>query len=141
MEVMINFWAVLVSAIVVIGLGFAWFGPLFGKAWMRTMDIEMPKEMTKAMKRQMMRSYAFTAVGAFIMAIVLAHAIYYVSEFTDVSGMATGVTVAIWCWLGFVALPLVGSVFWEGRPWKYWFIVAGYWLTALVLMGGILASW
>ncbi|HWH16339.1 MAG TPA: DUF1761 domain-containing protein [Candidatus Paceibacterota bacterium] len=141
MEVMINFWAVLVAAVAAVALGFFWFGALFGKAWMRTLEIEMPKEITKSMKRQMLRSYAFTTVGALVMATVLAHAIYYVSEFMEVRGMATGVTVALWCWLGFVALPLVGSVFWEDRPWKYWFIVAGYWLTALVVMGGILASW
>lgn len=141
MEVTINFWAVLIAAIVAVGLGFMWFGPLFGKVWMRATGIEMPGEITKAMKREMLRSYVITTVGALIMATVLAHAVYYVSSFIGIGGMATGVTVGMWCWLGFVALPLAGSVFWEGRPWKYWFIVAGYWLAALVLMGGILGAW
>lgn len=141
MEVMINFWAVLAAALAAVVLGFFWFGTLFGKVWMRAIGIEMPKEITKSMKREMMRSYAITGIGALVMATVLAHAIYYVTEFTDVTGMATGVTIGMWSWLGFVALPLVGAVLWENRSWKYWFIVAGYWLTALVLMGGILASW
>ena len=141
MEVVINYWAVLFAALAAFVLGFIWFGPLFGKQWMRVLGVEMPTEMTKAMKRQMVRSYAITGIGALVMATVLAHALFYVFEFTGVTGAGTGVTVALWCWLGFSALPLIGSVLWEDRPWKYWFIVAGYWLVALMVMGGIIASW
>jgi hypothetical protein len=32
-------------------------------------------------------------------------------------------------------------VLWEGKPFKYWLIVAGYWLVALILSGAILALW
>lgn len=141
MEVVINYWAVLGAAAAAVVLGFMWFGPLFGKQWMRVLGIEMPTEMTKAMKREMMRSYVITAIGAVVMATVLAHALFYVSEFMGVTGVATGITTALWCWLGFTAPPLIGSVLWESRPWKYWFIVAGYWLVALMVMGAVLSVW
>jgi hypothetical protein len=31
----INYWAVLAAALFTIALGFLWYGPLFGKSWMR----------------------------------------------------------------------------------------------------------
>lgn len=141
MEVVINYWAVLLSAVVAIILGFVWFGPLFGKIWMRTIKIDMPTEMTKAMKQAMTRSYALVAAAALVMAAVLAHALFYVTEFTGLAGVSTGITTALWCWLGFMVAPLMGPVLWEDRPWKYFFITSGYWLIALCLMGTILSVW
>lgn len=141
MEVEINYLAVLVSALASVILGALWFGPVFGKQWMRLASIQMPGEITKAMKRSMMRSYALVALTSFIMAAVLAHVLFYVTEFTDVIGIDTGITVALWSWLGFVVPATLGSVLWEDRPWKYWFITAGFWLVALVVSSVILVVW
>lgn len=141
MDVDINYWAVLLSAAAAFTLGSLWFGPLFGKQWMRILGIAMPGEITRTMKRQMTQSYSLVAIGALVMAFVMAHVLYYASAVFDAEGAIAGVTVAIWMWLGFVATPLLGSVLWEDRPWKYWFIVAGYWLVSLCVMGAILAIW
>lgn len=141
MEVDINYLAVLAATASSVVLGFLWFGPLFGKQWMRAIGVPMPGEITKAMKQSMMRSYALVAVSSFIMAAVLAHALFYVSYFTDVYDIATGVTTALWAWLGFVVPATLGTVLWESRSWRYWFITAGFWLVALVAAGVILAAW
>ncbi len=141
MEVVVNYWAVLGAALAAVVLGFIWFGPLFGKQWMKSYGMEMPKEITKSMKQAMMRSYSMVAVAALVMAAVLAHALFYVTEFTGLTGVSTGITTALWCWLGFMVAPLMGPVLWEDRPWKYFFITAGYWLVALALMGTILTVW
>lgn len=141
MEVEINYLAVLLSTLASVILGFLWFGPLFGKQWMRLAGIQMPGEITRAMKKSMMRSYALMAITSFIMAAVLAHILFYITEFTDVFGVDTAITTALWAWLGFVVPATIGSVLWEDRPWKYWFITAGYWLVALVVAAAILAVW
>ncbi|MES2225746.1 MAG: DUF1761 domain-containing protein [Patescibacteria group bacterium] len=141
MEVIINYWAVLLAAIAAFVLGGLWFGPFFGKTWMKLAGIHMPHEMTKAMRSSMMRSYAVVAIFSLVMATVLAHLLFYMNIFTGVYGVDTGVTTAIWCWLGFVVPATLGSVLWEGRSWKYWFIVAGYWLVAMIIAGIILAAW
>ncbi len=141
MEVEINYLAVLLSTLASVVLGFLWFGPLFGKQWMRLAGLQMPGEITKAMKRSMMQSYAIVAISSFVMAAVLAHILFYVTEFSDVTGVDTGITTALWAWLGFVVPATLGSVLWEGRAWKYWFITAGFWLVALVIDGAILAVW
>lgn len=141
MEVEINYLAVLLSTLASVILGSLWFGPLFGKQWMRLAGIQMPGEITKTMKRSMMRSYALVALSSFIMAAVLAHIMFYITEFTDVFGVDTAITTALWAWLGFVVPATLGSVLWEDKPWKYWFITAGFWLVALVVTAAILAVW
>ena len=141
MEVAINYWAVLLATVACVALGFVWFGPLFGKVWMKAIHVEMPKEITKAMQRDMMRSYGIVAVSAFVMAFVLAHFLAFASEFMDTEGAMAGATGAIWAWVGFVVPATLGSVLWESRTWKYCFVTAGYWLVALIVTGVILAVW
>jgi hypothetical protein len=57
------------------------------------------------------------------------------------TGVAAGLQAAFWNWLGFVAPVTIGSVLWESRPWKFWFITAGYYLVVLLINGAILAAW
>ena len=141
MEVTINYWAVLVCAIVAIGIGIVWYGPLFGKKWMKLIDMKMPEEITPAMKREMYKSYVVTAISSFVMAYVLAHTLYFATVVTRMTGVEAGLQVALWSWIGFVVPVSLLSVTWEGRPWKYWFIVAGYYLVTLAVMGVILSVW
>lgn len=140
MDVMINYGAVILSVVVAIVLGTLWYGPLFGKAWMRIVHLEKPEHMTKSVKKMMAKSYAIMAVGTLVMAYVLAHVLYYTSSVTRITGVDAGIQAGVWSWVGFVAPVMMGSVIWEGRPWKYWFITAGYYLVALVIMGAIMGA-
>lgn len=140
MDVLINYWAVLLATILSIGLGMAWYGPLFGKTWMRLAGITKG-EMTDAVKKGMNKTYALMAISTFAMAYVLAHTLYFASAYTRVAGVDAGVQAALWSWLGFIAPVTLGSVLWEGKPWKYWFITAGYYLVSLLIMGVVLAVW
>jgi len=141
MDVIINYWAVLASAVAAIALGSVWYGPLFGKQWMRLIGIAMPGEITKAIKNAMIKSYSIQAVSVLVMAFVMAHVLFFISEIFEVEGVIAGVTAAIWIWLGFVVPVTLGSVLWENRPWRYWFITAGYYLVTLSIMGIIFAVW
>ncbi|MBU2103602.1 DUF1761 domain-containing protein [Patescibacteria group bacterium] len=141
MEVAINYWAILLCVVVAVVLGTLWYGPFFGKSWMRIVGIKKQDDMTPAVKRMMMRSYGLSLITSFGMAYVLAHVLYYTTEVTRIAGVNTGVQVALWSWIGFVVPATIGSVLWEDRPWKYWFITAGYYLVLLVSMGVILAVW
>lgn len=141
MDVVINYWAVLTSAVAAIVLGALWYGPFFGKQWMHIIGITMTGEMTNAARRSMVRSYAIQTVTVLVMAFVMAHVLFFVSEIFGVEGVFGGITAAIWIWLGFVAPVTIGSVLWENRPWRYWFITAGYYFITLSMMGVIFAVW
>jgi hypothetical protein len=138
----INYLAVLACGVVAIIIGFVWYGPLFGKAWIRLagMDKMTPEQMAAGKKKMPMMA-AIQFVGALIIAGVLAHALVFASTYMHVSGISAGLQVGFWNWLGFVAPVTVGMVLWEGKPWKYWMITAGNWLVTLLVMGIILALW
>ena len=85
--------------------------------------------------------YGIQAVGALLMAFVMSHAFIFASTYLQTSGIAAGLQAGFWNWLGFIAPVTVGMVLWEGKPWKLWMIVAGYWLVTMCTMGVILALW
>ncbi|MCI0566406.1 DUF1761 domain-containing protein [bacterium] len=142
MEIDINYAAVLVSAIAAIIVGFIWYGPLFGKAWADMMGIKFgsPEEQ-KAMQKKAIPSYIASFIGAIIMAYVLSHSLTFASAYLNSEGVSAGLMAGFWNWLGFVAPITIGIVFWDNKPWKLWFINAGYWLVILLVMGAILGAW
>lgn len=140
----INYLAVLTAAIVAIGLGFLWFGPLFGKQWMASMGITPDKmEAMKAAAKEkgMGKTYAIMAVTTLVMSYVLAHSLVFASSYMNVSGVAAGLQVGFWNWLGFVMPITVGSVLWDNKSWKYWGITSSFYLAELLLTGVILSLW
>lgn len=136
----INYLAVLVAAILNMVLGWLWYGPLFGKPWMAMMGFT-PDKMAAAQKKGMGQSYALMFVGSLVMSWVLAHALIFASTYLMLSGIVAGLMGGFFNWLGFIAPVTLGSVLWEGKPWKLWVLNAGYYLVGLMLMGVVLAVW
>jgi hypothetical protein len=138
----INYLAVILSAVVAMGIGFAWYGPLFGKKWSELMGwgVMTPEKMAE-MQKKARPAYAISFVGSLLMAYVLAHSIVFAGAFLNVTGIAAGLQAAIWSWLGFVAPVTIGTVLWDGKPWMLWVINAGYYLVLLLAMGIILGLW
>lgn len=136
----INYVSVLAAAISSVVLGFLWYGPLFGKPWMKIMGISKDS-MTKAKMKGMQMNYALMTLGSLVMAYVLAHSLVFAATFTQTSGYQAGLMVGFWSWLGFVAPVEMGSQLWEGKPWKLFWIQGGYYLASLCIMGIILAVW
>ncbi len=139
--VAVNYLAILVCGIVGFGLGWLWFGPLFGKQWMALSGKTMPAMMTPEIKAQMNKSYAIAFLGSLVMAYVLANALVFASTYLHTSGVSAGIAAGFWNWLGFIAPVTIGMVLWEGKPWKLWVLNAGHYLVTLCVMGVILALW
>lgn len=133
----VNWLAVVVAAVVSMIVGSFWYSPLmFGNAWMKLLGMTK-KDIEKAKKKGMGKTYLIAFVLSLIMAYVLAHFVAIVggTHFFD------GVTVGFWVWLGFVATIAAGSILWEGKAVKLFWINSLYWLVVLVLEAGILAVW
>lgn len=132
----INILAVIITALLPMVLGSLWYSPLlFGKTWMAMMGIT--KKNINKKSNSMTNSYVIALIGALVTSYVLAHFVDYLGANTFGLGMQTG----FWVWLGFVATSMLGTVIWEGKPWKLYLINAGYYFISLPLMGGILAVW
>lgn len=137
MEFSINYLAVLVSGISNMVIGFLWFGPVFGKVWIKLMGWG-PEVIEEAKKKGGMgKSYVLALVGAVVTAYVLAHFLQIALVF-DVAG---ALMLVFWLWLGFIATVLLSSVLWEGRSWKLYFFNLAYYLVAFSAMAVILTLW
>lgn len=137
MEVVaVNYLAVLVAAIVGFFVGFVWYAqPVFGKMWMQWSGIS-DKKMKDGKK-----SMGLLMLGGFISQLVMAYVIAMLVGFTGATTFVTGMITAFWAWLGFVATVLLGSVLWEGKPFKLYILNAAHYIVVMALMGGILAVW
>lgn len=142
-QVYVNYVAIFVTAIVNMALGFAWYGPLFGKQWTALMG--WSKEEMEAgrikMQKEGWKTYLLAFIGSLVMGFVLAHSLVFASAYLGIIGISAGFAAGFWSWLGFVAPVTLGSVLWEGKSWKLWILMNGYYLVSLALMGAILAVW
>lgn len=136
----VNYLAILACAVSAMIWGSLWYGPLFGKPWMKMMglDINKIKRMSSA---EMGKLYGLQFVGSLFMAFVLSHDLVFAQSYLGSDGISAGLQTGFWNWLGFVAPVTLGSVLWEGKPWKLWLINNGNYLLTLLTMGVILALW
>ncbi len=135
----INPWAVLVSAIAAMVIGFLWYSPiLFANPWMRLMGFD-PSDKAKIaeMQKGAGKIYGLAFVASLASAVVLAKIIAVTSIVSIPYGMKVGFAV----WLGFVTtVQLTGALFGK-QPTKLYAINTGYQLVCYLAMGAILAKW
>ena len=131
------------AAIANMALGFAWYGPVFGKQWVTMMGWskeEMEKGKEK-MQKEGWKTYLLAFISSLLMAYVLHHSIVFASSYFLIYGLNAGLMSGFWSWLGFIVPVTLSTVLWEGRSWKLWALNSGYYLVALLIMGMILALW
>jgi hypothetical protein len=136
----VNYAAVLVCAVVSMGIGYLWYGPFFGKPWMKEMGFKK-ESMDAAMKKGMGKTYGMMFAGSILMAWVLAHALIFSAAYMGLTGVSSGLITGFFNWLGFVVPVSLGSVLWDGKSWKLYGINTGYYLVTLLAMSTILAVW
>ncbi len=130
-DISVNYWAVLVSGIAFMAIGYIWYGPLFGNMWLKAMD-KKKEDMNPSMT-PMIWSYVAAAVTSYILAhfIVLAGA----------ATMGEALVTAFWLWLGFVVTATVTNSLYEGvKSTRVWLFV-GYELVSLLVAAAILFAW
>lgn len=135
MTLPINYLAIFAAAILNMAVGYAWYGPLFGKAWMKLTG--RTKESIEKDKDQMPMVMGSMFIGALIMSYVLAVFI----SLTGASTAVMGAMIGFWAWLGFVATTMLQDVLYEKKNKNLAAINLGYNLTVLVIGGIILAVW
>lgn len=140
MEVPINYSAVVAAAIASMFIGFVWYGPLFGETWKKLSGITVER-IDNARAKGMGKIYFFAFVSSLVMSYVLAHSLIFAAAYFKTGGISAGLMSGFWNWLGFIAPVTLGAVLWEGKSWKLWALMNGYYLVSLLLMGMILAVW
>jgi len=131
----INYLAVVAAAVAAFVVGAFWYSPLlFGKAYMMLRGID-PDAIAS------MRPPLGELVGEFARYLVVA---YVLARFVVLLGIVdamSAVRLALWVWIGFQAMLLVGAVIHENMPVKLYAIHAGDALVKTLLMTVILGVW
>lgn len=135
MSIIVNYWAVLVAAVVNFVVGWIWYGPLFGDVWKKLMGLS--DQSMKSMKLTPMQAMSMGFVVALVMAYVLAH----YASIVGITTIGGAFQLSFWTWLGFMATVSIGSYLWEGRPFKLFVLNAAEQLVALFLMAVVLVLW
>ena len=126
----VNWLAVIVSALAGFAIGGLWYGPLFGKAWMR--EVGMTDEKMKS--ANMLKIYG----GALLLNLIAA---FSLAMFVGKGDMNFGVFAGIMTGFAFVSMALGVTYLFEHRSLKLWLINAGYQTVIFTVMGAILGAW
>lgn len=140
----VNLWAVLVSAIATMVVGFLWYSPiLFAKPWMILMGYDPndkdpgAQEKIAEMQKSAGPSYTMSFIASILAAFVLGKLIAVSGSTTAVDGLKIGLVV----WLGFVTTVQFTNALFSRQRNKLYMINTGYQLVCYVAMGAILGAW
>jgi hypothetical protein len=130
----INIWAVLVAAFSAFFVGWLWYGPLFGKKWMKLNGFTpefLRENKGMSMPLIMIINYVATALAAFAIAM-------FIGAGSDMHfGLFAGFMIALF-WIGTSRL---NDVLYERQPFGLFLINVGYNLVIYMIMGAILGAW
>jgi hypothetical protein len=135
----LHYLPILVATVAQFIIGMIWYGPLFGKTWMKIhgADKLTPEEIKKTQKA-MGPFYALQFVLTFLMTTVLATAMGVYVEYSPFM-------LAFYIWLGFMMPVQIGAVIWGADKKEFWLkkimIMTGYQLVSILLATWIYAYW
>lgn len=132
----LNYGAVFAVAVAGFLLGWLWFGPLFGKAWMQEMKIT-PERMQECAKKGMahyfIKGFLFTLLGTFGLAALLqAH---------GSAGWVPGALFGAFVGAFTAGVRMLNGSVWEDRSVKLQAITVGHEIALYALQGAILGVW
>ncbi len=130
--IQVNYVAVAAAGVSAMVTGGIWYGPLFGKLWMKLVGVSK----NDVKKSEMPKLYGIMFVGAIIEAYVLSMFIHYAGAV----GLFNGAKTGFWAWLGFVGPVMLGNYLFSKKPLTLFKIDAGYALVNLLVMGAIIAG-
>ena len=137
----LNYYAILLSVVAQMVIGFLWFGPVFGRTWAREMG--RPADYRPS-RREMIRATIIQIIAAFLIAYVLAHVLNVWRPSVWMAGpdgpdWMYGFNAGFYVWLGFFVPQMLSALAWGGRSWKLFFIDASGNFLILQASGMILA--
>lgn len=131
----INYLAVLVASAANMAVGYVWYGPLFGKVWMKLVG-KTEKDL-KSQSGKMPLLYGTMFAATLIFNYVLAHFVR-VGNATDI---LSGAGIGFWAWLGFIATTSLGEFIFSAKPKNLYALQNGHHVVNFLLSGAILATW
>ncbi|WP_265766956.1 DUF1761 domain-containing protein [Fodinibius salsisoli] len=118
-------------------VGWLWYGPLFGKAWMSAVGVT-EEDLEKG---NMTKIFGLSFIFEFIMAFNLAMFLTGSPEAAEQMSAGTGAFYGFLTGFGWIFFALAVNSLYEDKSWKYIFINGGYWTVSFTVMGLIIGAW
>ncbi len=133
-QLKINHGAVWVSVVLMFGLGFLWFGPLFGEQWMALVGLDMA---TLEANPPSATIWISNTIGTIIGVYVLA----WLFTKMNVSSLGEGALTGLIIGFAFVFMShMIGGLFAQA-PYALAWINGGHDMAALTISGAVLGAW
>jgi hypothetical protein len=127
---------VIIGAVATFVFGFLWYGPLFGKQWMKLSKIT-PEQMADAKKKSM----AAPMLIAFVMALVGAGVVHYLFPLVLALSFGEFFKIIFIIWLGFTLPIMMNGFLWGGKSLKLVLFEALSNVISLVILSAIVFYW
>jgi len=132
----INVWAILVSGVISMVIGFIWYGPLFSKPW--SAYTGWTNEKIRSLSGG---SMALTYILTFLAAVVQAFVLAVVARSLGATAWSDGLILGLLAGVGFTALGFATSFLFEHKPFGFWLIVSGYEVVYLAAAAVVVTVW
>jgi hypothetical protein len=135
----VNFWIVLVAAVVAWVFGAVWYNVL-STPWLAAQD-KNPKQFQEDMKMRrgtpaFYAPFVLSFVAEFVMAWMLWGIMLHAGAFTIRGGLLSGLLI----WFGFVLTTIAVNNAFSGRKIMLSVIDAGHWLGVFLIMGAMIGA-
>lgn len=135
-EVSVSWLAISLAFFAAMAIGNAWYGPLFGKKWMKIVKLSK-KDAEKNWKKPM----AYMVVLALVQAYILSHFVAYSGYFyPDMNTVLLGAITGFFAFAGFSMPVTVSSNMFARRSDDLIKIELGNQLVTLVVIGAIIGA-
>jgi len=136
MDIIVNYLAVVVAAVVAYAAGAVWHSPVgFGKQWQKMMGFG-----PDSMKSMPLTAAQAMSIG-FVVSLLVAYVLAYFATLVGADTWQTSMQLGFWVWLGFLAPTLANGWLWEGKPLKLVAFNAAYALVSIEVMALVLGLW
>jgi hypothetical protein len=126
----LNYFAVIVAAIVYFAIGAVWYTPLFGKLWAKESGVTMGNS----------PNVLFPMIGQFISTFLFTVGIAFLVQMMNKTGFLAGIVTGLAVIIFFIFPINSGTLFFKAKPILF-FIEAGYQSIGALVIGIILALW
>jgi hypothetical protein len=133
----INFWPILVAAIVGFGVSALWYSPiLFGKEWM-ALTKTTGEDVAAAQMRGVWKSYLIQFIALLVMFIVVGFCVSAIG----ITNASDGGFLGFLAWLGFMVPLFLAGLLWKREPFKLNLIDGINYLIILAIGAAIIGAW
>lgn len=130
---MINWWAVLTATAIHMFIGFLWYGPVFGKLWLRLIN----KRAEEIGGGSNPLTYLIPMIGAVLNAVVLAIVLANMRIVSPLFGAGWGALL----WVSFGGMALLTTANFEERKMSVSLLFVAYMVLVNLINGAILVIW